>query len=68
MVLLQNAFILQFDYLNMKTTSIMLCMTLTAGLIIGVFIVRLSTTSISPNGYGKEESEHDGNDESEHDE
>ena len=53
MVLLQNAFILQFDYLNMKTTSIMLCMTLTAGLIIGSLLFDYQQQASAQMGMGK---------------
>ena len=53
MVLLQNAFILQFDYLNMKTTSIMLCMTLTAGLVFGALLFEYQQHASAQMGMGK---------------
>ena len=53
MVLLQNAFILQFDYLNMKTTSIILCMTLTAGLMIGSLSFDYQQQASAQMGMGK---------------
>ena len=53
MVLLQNAFILQFNYLNMKTTSIILCMTLTAGLMIGSLSFDYQQQASAQMGMGK---------------
>ena len=52
LVLLQNAFILQFDYLNMKTTSIMLCMTLTAALVIGALLFEYQQQASAQMGRG----------------